>query len=621
MRPWLRILLSVELLVGVVPLTALYLYMFPAGVEWVGETLRLVARGNLTLLPIGNALAIVLGGLGLIALWITSVRRLLGWRMAGRLVVTGLAGGIAAAVFVLAVTIAIGAWWLDYVLFGTPILVAAHQIVAIVKARRTASGRRSGAAGASAPAVVIVAWMIAASSADAGASDGRPRVPAEWEPAVGALVAWPPIVPDALLVEIARDDRLYLLVGDAKDRVEAEAAVARLKIDSGRVEFIDVGPGEARHWPRDWGPFPLFDAHGAFHLADPRFLDYPMATSRCDGRLYRQPYSFLIDFGVDDAATARVADALGVPRRALPFALTGGNALVDGLGTSFSTCVMLNENHRYLGVGEDEFRRLVAADLGIDRAVIVPNFEWIGIQHIDCLMKPLNDETLLVKRVPATHPDYEKIEAIVRALASITGARGRPYRIERIDTPPYLLGYFVANYTNSLILNRKILVPLFGIPGDQAALETFRRLMPGYEVIGFENKGRDGWNWTDALHCRVRAVWDREMLYLDHRRLDDAAPPAGSYRVEATIIDHSREGLIAEELRLAWRLRGEANWRMVPLEPASGPGAYAAAIPSPGPRRTVEYYLAAADRSGRRETLPRVAPAGFYSFTVGGPSR
>ena len=30
----------------------------------------------------------------------------------------------------------------------------------------------------------------------------------------------------------------------------------------------------------------------------------------------------------------------------------------------------------------------------------------------------------------------------------------------------------------------------------------------------------------------------------------------------------------------------------------------------------VEYYLSAADRSGRRESLPRSAPNGFYVFVI-----
>jgi agmatine/peptidylarginine deiminase len=458
--------------------------------------------------------------------------------------------------------------------------------------------------------------LMAASSVGSLAAAGRPRVPAEWEPALGALVAWPPIVPEALLVEIARDDRLFLMVADDRARSEAEAALGKLKIDPAKVRFIVAPAGDARSWPRDWGPFPLFDEEGAFHLADPRFIDYPGSTPGCDGRLYAQRVLSLADFRADDAATETVARTLGLSRVQLPFALTGGNALVDGLGTAFSTCVMLNENRRWLGIKEDELRRLVADRLGITSHVIIPNFEWFGIQHIDCLLKPLNEETLLVKRVPARHPDHEAIEAIVRRLASLTDPRGRPYRILRIETPPYLLDYFVANYTNSLILNRKILVPLFGIPADRAALETWRQAMPGYEVIGFENRGREGWNWLDALHCRVRAVWDPEMLSMSHRHLDDPAGPAPSYRIEVAIRDHSRAGLVAGELKLWWRLRGEAGWNAIRLEPAPGETMHAAAIPSPGPGRTIEYSLAAADRSGRRETLPRVAPAGFYSFAA-----
>jgi len=438
------------------------------------------------------------------------------------------------------------------------------------------------------------------------------------------MVAWPPIVPDALLVEIAKDDRLYLVVADEAARSEAEAALGTLKIDRDRVTFIVAPAGDARSWPRDWGPFPLFDAQGEFHLADPRFVDYPGSTPDCDGRLYGERVLALADFKADDAATAAVARTLGLPRLQLPFAFTGGNALVDGLGTAFSTCVMLNENRRMQGIQESELRHLVAAHLGITNHVILPNFEWFGIQHIDCLLKPLDEETLLVKRVPEGHPDHETIEAIVRALESLTDPRGRPYRILRIDAPPYLLGYFVPNYTNSLILNRKILVPLFGVPADEAALETWRRAMPGYEVIGFENPGRDGWNWLDALHCRVRAVWDPRMLSMSHRRPDDPAAPAASYRIEADIRDHSRAGLIGEELKLLWRPKGETAWRAIRLEPAPGSDTYAATMPSPGPGRTVEYYLAAADRSGRRETLPRVAPKGFYSFAIAGaepPSR
>ena len=604
-----RVVLGLELALGVLPVTAFYGYLFPVGMSWTGRVVQLAAHRIVNPFTVCMAGAFVGGGIGIATLWLTIVRRLLGPQatgreIGGRLARCGLLLGMAVSLGLLYVLTTIGAEPTDYYLYGTPFVVAAHQLYL--------GRRRRG------PSIVVAAVVLAvvlSSGAPAEAAD-RPRVAAEWEPALGALVAWPPIVPDALLVEIARDDRLFLLVADMRARAEAERAVAKLGIDPRKVQYIVAAAGDARSWPRDWGPFPLFDEQGSFRLAGHRFIDYPAATPSCDGRLYSERHLFFLDFRPDDAATGVVARALGVPELSLPFALTGGNALVDGHGTAFSTCVMLNENRLAFGMNENDFYRAVEERLGITKYVVVPNFEWFGIQHIDCLLKPLDEETILVKRLPEGHPDHDGIEAIAARLASQTGPYGRPYRIRRIDTPPYLFGFFVPNYTNSLILNRKILVPLYGIPADRKALETWKEIMPGYEVIGFRNDSGYDWNWLDALHCRVRAVWDPGMLYLSHRRIDEQVEPAVSYPVEVTIRDYSRAGLVPGEQRLHWRLRGESDWRAIPLSPGSAPYAYVASIPSQASGRSVEYYLSAADRSGRRETLPRVAPGGFYSFSV-----
>ena len=466
--------------------------------------------------------------------------------------------------------------------------------------------------------LLAAAASLLAVAAPASATDvlRHPRVAAEWEPALGAMLAWPPMVPEALLVEIAKDDRLFLLVEDSEMQAEAAERLEELGVDLASVDFVITEDSGELAWPRDWGPFALFDEHGAHHFADPRFIGYPQATPDCEGRLYHLNIPFLWDDSAGEGVTEKVARVLGFSNMELPFGFTGGNALVDGHGTAFSTCVMFNENRRYLGLSKQEFLRAVEERLGISNYVVVPNFEWFGIQHIDCLLKPLDEETILVKRVPEDHPDYAPIEAIVDHLSSLTNPHGRPYRILRIDTPPYLLGYFTANYTNSLILNRKVLVPLFGIHADEKALETWRTAMPGYEVIGYEHPGIFGWAWYDALHCRVRAIWDPEMLYMHHRRLDDRVRPREFHRVEALLRDYSGKGLIEEELVLSWRLRGEEGWREVLLEKGAEPDVYVASIPGQDGGDIVDYFLSAADRSGRRETLPRGAPAGFYSFAI-----
>jgi hypothetical protein len=140
--------------------------------------------------------------------------------------------------------------------------------------------------------------------------------------------------------------------------------------------------------------------------------------------------------------------------------------------------------------------------------------------------------------------------------------------------------------------------------------------MPGYEVIGFEHHGswRERWMWFDALHCRTRAIWDPEMLYMTHKRVNETVAPTEAYRIEARIRDYSRAGLVREELRVSWRLTGQQRWETIPLEATADPGTYVAFIPGGAAGQGVEYFLSAADRSGRREALPRTAPDGYYSF-------
>jgi hypothetical protein len=247
--------------------------------------------------------------------------------------------------------------------------------------------------------------------------------------------------------------------------------------------------------------------------------------------------------------------------------------------------------------------------------LVVNNTENNGIQHIDCWMKVVDEETLLVKRAPAWHEESARIEQNVQLLEGVTNVYGRPYRIIRIDCPPYH-DYDIAAYTNSLILNRKVLVPLFDVPGDAAALEVFREALPGYEVIGFP---WGSWYYYDALHCRTRAVFDREMLRITHRRLDESVPAGAGHEVVASIDDRSEAGLVASELRVYWRVVGDGGWSWLPLVGTGQVDEYAAVIPGQLPGSVVEYYIAAADYSGRAETLPRGAPEGCYRFGVVDP--
>jgi hypothetical protein len=106
------------------------------------------------------------------------------------------------------------------------------------------------------------------------------------------------------------------------------------------------------------------------------------------------------------------------------------------------------------------------------------------------------------------------------------------------------------------------------------------------------------------------------MLYMTHRRVDAIAAPGAAYPIEVRIKDYSRAGLIPEALRLSWRVAGKDRWQVIPLESTADPETFAASIPGAAPGQRIEYFLSAADHSGRRESLPRTAPDGYYTFAV-----
>jgi hypothetical protein len=128
--------LIVELLVGVAPVTTLYLYMFPAGAFWVRRVVGSILGGTPNTFTIGIALVFLLGGIGLVSVWWTMVRRLRGRGGPERLMIAGLVAGMLASISLLGVVTAIGAMWLDYYLYGVPPLVAAHQIVFAMRSKR-----------------------------------------------------------------------------------------------------------------------------------------------------------------------------------------------------------------------------------------------------------------------------------------------------------------------------------------------------------------------------------------------------------------------------------------------------------------------------------------------------
>ena len=461
------------------------------------------------------------------------------------------------------------------------------------------------------------------------------RTAAEWEPAKGTLVAWPLALPHKLLVELAKDNHLYTLVENDSIKKEAQQWYGKWGIEASQNTFVYVPRGIDFWWTRDWGPSAIFTPDGKMKLADANCLYVPpRAKWGCTDSLYSlfsDKQHEALESEIDDNTIVPLAKGLNLEVLNLSFINIGGNFMTDGLGTAFSTCILTSEN-KFYNIPEAQYFKLNKELQGIKSYHIVSNFEKMGIQHIDCFMKLLDEERILVAEPPVDHELYPVYENIVQnELKKLKTVYGRPYEILRLKTDRYEAEKLAA-YTNSIIVNKTIYVPLFQIKADNIALQTWRKAMPGYTVKGFEFALKDepflapgmqeqyssgyGWKGGDALHCRTRAVWDNEMLFISVKRLSSKLAINAPLTVYATIIDYSKKGLVPNSSTLYWRIKGERNWKTESLKSADNDTHFYTTIPAKAPHKIIEYYFSAASKSGNKETMPRTAPSGFYTVEL-----
>ncbi len=443
---------------------------------------------------------------------------------------------------------------------------------------------------------IILALFCLILSASALAAPPQPaRQCAEWEPVEGVLIRWPLGISIPLVAEMSEDVIVYTLIRDYQIN-QATSAFYNNGVNMDNVEWVLADTYS--HWTRDWGPQFVFDGNGDWGLGDPLFDGYPWVGRRGTPRGWEQ----------DDDTNGEFASYLGLTNWEAPIVLTGGNHMTDGHGIGFCTQVQLDENNDW-GISEGAWRTGLEQYFGIREEVVLPNWESYGIQHIDCVAKMLDEETILCKKLNYGHADYWAVEALVDELESRTSCYGNPYKIVRIECGPF--GGVAPAYTNSLILGKKVLLPFEGIPEDADAAQIYADAMPGYEVIGFTGS----WYDYDALHCRTMGVFDRSMLYVDV-----APPPAeiplAPYSVRALMDDRSETGLDYSACSLFWRRAGDAFFNEVPMMPIAGPDSLEAFVPGTEPGADIEYYVQGADNSGRMETRPIAAPDALFSTRV-----
>lgn len=313
------------------------------------------------------------------------------------------------------------------------------------------------------------------------------RLPAEWEPHDGVLMAWPhadtlwkayladcQAVVARIAAEITRHERLILVTSAPRD---SQSALQAAGADLARVTPLSLPTNDI--WARDFGPVSVVE-NGRPILLDFTFTGwggkYP---SELDNRITGR----LKDHGVFGSCHVRP----------LHFVLEGGSIESDGQGTVLTTRSCLTNPNRNPACTQADIEAALARYLGATRVLWLDNGYLAGDDtdgHVDMLARFAPGDTIV--HTACDTPDdehYLALSAMAGELAGLRTPAGRPYRLLPLPWPgPVFLGKerLPASYANFLAINGAVLVPTYGVPADRAALDVIGHAFPGRRIVGIE---------------------------------------------------------------------------------------------------------------------------------------
>lgn len=314
--------------------------------------------------------------------------------------------------------------------------------------------------------------------------------PAEWTPHTAVWSAWPR-VPDywSGAMEGARREMAAFFhaitdldptTGKPRGEVvrilvrgEEAAAAARALLSAPGIELIAAPYGDV--WLRDTGPLIVRGTDDARHA---RGFGY----NGWGGKYVMEG---------DEKTAAAVAAHEALPFTAEDWVLEGGSIDVDGEGTALTTRQCLLNPNRNPTLSAEEIAARLRKSLGIRHLVWLDdgllNDHTDG--HIDNIARFVAPgKVVCMAPSGEDDPNAATLDRIARTLERARDADGRRLEVIRVPSPGRISDAdgepVPASYMNFYISNTRVLVPVYGSPWDDLAVEAIGNLFPEREAMG-----------------------------------------------------------------------------------------------------------------------------------------
>ena len=411
------------------------------------------------------------------------------------------------------------------------------------------------------------------------------RFPAEFEPMQAVTIRYPLGIPTNLVKQLSERTKVYVLVS-ASQQNSARNTFQNAGCNMNNITYYNMATNS--YWVRDYAPWYIFND------LEPAIVDNVYNRPRYD----------------DNLVPVNMGQKLGLTVYGMNLTHTGGNMMEDGRGVGVSDDLILNENNN----DENDVRNKMRNYLGIDPYHITIDPQGDYIAHVDCWGKLLAPDKILIAKLPQSNSHYADYEEVADFFANTNCCWGYPYKVFRVEEPG---GSTVAPYTNSLIINNTVFVPIgSNSTYNNKALQVYQTAMPGYEIIGVTNNTSTPWENTDALHCRTRGVMDFNMLFVDHRDVVFGEQPMqDSIAITSKFIAYSGQALKQDSLLVYYSIDGNA-YQTAHMTATGNPNEYVGYIKGYQYGSSVDYYVFGADQSGHRYTQPSYGSLEPHHFDI-----
>ena len=314
------------------------------------------------------------------------------------------------------------------------------------------------------------------------------KLPGEFEPLDAVLLNWPWHYPSRWEshVKFARaitdaGARVLFMSDERQDAQELYRILANAGLSPDMIDILEAPIDDV--WIRDYGPTFVQKPDGkAVLVANP----YAPAEHP-----YRKG---------DNCAALAIGSALELPVYRLPLLIEGGNLVSDGRGLMITSTATLDRNPE---LSRADVAAIFQHYFGSERTEFIEALPAEVTGHADMTLRFVDEATVVVASAPSGHRWSRYFDDVALQIAQIRQSSGEPFTIHRLPiavSKSYPTAFW--SYVNCLQVNGTTIVPTFGEPTDEVALEFFRSLEKG-SVVGIDFSDF----LVGSVHCQSKEIF------------------------------------------------------------------------------------------------------------------